>query len=113
MSDRNWQELLQDWLHEGIVEVTFKKVSGEDRWMRCTLSPLVLSMVLDDDEKDEDDSTKKKRTPNPNICVVWDIERDGWRSFRYDTIIKVVYNHEEITGQCVITNNLTLVPINS
>lgn len=110
MKERLWQEILKDWLHEGIVEVTFRKISGEERWMRCSLAPTVLQMVLDDSE---DGASKKTRAQSPEVCVVWDIETEGWRSFRYDTVINAVYNHEEITGSCVITNQLKLVPIHN
>jgi hypothetical protein len=29
----------------------------------------------------------QKKTPNPEVLAVWDLENKGWRSFRYDSVI--------------------------
>jgi hypothetical protein len=29
----------------------------------------------------------QKKTPNPDVLAVWDVEASGWRSFRWDSII--------------------------
>jgi hypothetical protein len=34
----------------------------------------------------EDDSKEQKR--NPDVLAVWDLEKEGWRSFRYDSLIE-------------------------
>ena len=32
---------------------------------------------------------KPKRKQNPDVCSVWDFEKDAWRSFKYDSIISI------------------------
>jgi hypothetical protein len=49
--------------------------------MLCTLNPDLLPAQTDIEE------TVQKKTPNPDVLAVWDIENAGWRSFRYDSII--------------------------
>jgi hypothetical protein len=65
-------------LREGVAQITFTKVDGTERLMKCTLSEKVVPKATE-----EKTSTK---TPNPNIISVWDVEKEGWRSFRWDSI---------------------------
>ena len=68
-------------LVEGICTVVFQKVSGEERTMRCTLDPKVLPQPVASDEE-----INRNRTPNDAVQVVWDVESNGWRSFRIDSV---------------------------
>ncbi len=77
----NKQELL-NLLHTENVVVTFKKVNGEFREMTCTLRSESIPVV-------ESDKPKQKHTPNPEVCPVYDTKAQGWRSFRFDSIINV------------------------
>lgn len=65
-------------LQKGVAQITFIKVDGTERLMKCTLSEKVIPKATE-----EKTSTK---TPNPNIISVWDVEKEGWRSFRWDSI---------------------------
>jgi hypothetical protein len=49
--------------------------------MLCTLNPDLLPAQTDTEEG------VQKKTPNPDVLAVWDLENAGWRSFRYDSII--------------------------
>jgi hypothetical protein len=77
----------KDWLlsllKENTVTVTFDKTDGTERVMKCTLQ--------DDSIKPNPSGLKARpgRKHNPDVCSVWDIESDGWRSFRFDSIKKV------------------------
>lgn len=67
-------------LHAGVAEVTFTKVDGSERIMKCTLkSDLIPS-----------ESTPKGtgKTHSPETLSVFDVESNGWRSFRWNAIKK-------------------------
>ena len=62
------------------VEVTFTKVNGENRVMDCTLHESILpkiELVLEHSKKAQNDS----------IISVWDINQNGWRSFRIANLV--------------------------
>ena len=80
------QELLE-LLSDEIVDVTFDKLSGDERTMKCTLIPSMLPPAQRDDKL----SQTKIRNLEDKVFVVWaiDIEPNAWRSFRYDRVKKV------------------------
>jgi hypothetical protein len=71
-------ELKND-LTRKVVNVTFKKMDGELRTMRCTRQ---LSMVPAEHQP------KIKRRASPDVAVVFDLEKNDWRSFHYDSVRK-------------------------
>lgn len=81
-TNNSWQnDFLKQLLREGVVSVVFTKKDGSERVMICTLNPELLPAQTDIEE------AVQKKTPNPDILAVWDLEAQGWRSFRYDSII--------------------------
>lgn len=80
MFDRD--TILKD-LRKYVIEVTFTKVNGENRVMRCTLRPELLPTRYV--EKDLDEETKFHKE-NPEVISAWDIQKGGWRSFRIDSV---------------------------
>lgn len=84
------QELL-DLLGKEIVDVTFDKLSGDERTMKCTLIPSMLPTA----ERDDKLSQTKIRNLEDKVFVVWaiDIEPSAWRSFRYDRVKRVEVDH--------------------
>jgi hypothetical protein len=68
-------------LHAGAVQVTFTKKDGTERVMECTLQD---DMIPQPELPLEEN--KKERKENPDVQAVWDIENQGWRSFRWDSI---------------------------
>lgn len=64
-------------LKNNICEVVFTKKNGDERTMTCTLHPDVLPIT---------EGVREYREPNPDTISVWDIEADGWRAFRLDSI---------------------------
>lgn len=80
--EASWRnDFLKSNLFTSIVNVTFIKKDGTQRLLRCTLKPDLLPQQTDIEE------AVQKKTPNPDVLAVWDLENDGWRSFRYDSII--------------------------
>lgn len=73
---------LVEQLSNSVVTVTFEKVDGSMRTMRCTLIPSYLP--------EEYRNTKPMLTETTPLTVsVWDVEQSGWRSFRLDSVRSV------------------------
>jgi hypothetical protein len=66
-------------LQEGVVNITFTKVDGRERNMKCTLSSKIVPAA-------PEKKTERTRPENQNVLSVWDTENNGWRSFRWDSI---------------------------
>lgn len=81
-------DFLKRALYERVLEVTFTKKDGTERVMKCTLRPDLLPPQTDLEEQVE------KRQPNPDVIAVWDLEVQGWRSFRFDSILMFTYVEE-------------------
>lgn len=82
VEDRHeFEKWLRSMLHFGGVTVTFKKKDGTLRDMACTLHP--------DQIKSYDRKTDRTKSVNEEVCVVFDEDKQEWRSFRYDSIVKV------------------------
>ena len=79
---RKWLTKL---LAEYVVEVTFTKKDGTERVMNCTLIEDYLP-----------ETTGSGRAANSDALAVFDVDVDGWRSFRWDSIkaIKVLVESE-------------------
>jgi hypothetical protein len=75
------QEIIEK-LVNGVVMVTFTKVDGSLRVMRCTLCPDYLPARQGLTEV-------KPRAASPNALSVWDIEANDWRAFNLTTITGV------------------------
>lgn len=75
---------LKETLRNGVHTVTFEKADGTIREMRCTLNDQYLPQLLT-----EQNEASKVRNENPNVLAVWDVDNNGWRSFRVDSIKSV------------------------
>ena len=80
-------EVFKPWLNsiltDEIVQVTFEKSDGTDRIMKCTLKE---ELVTPYEKK-----TNRTRKQNEDVCVVFDTDKQEWRSFRYDTVKSVSF----------------------
>lgn len=74
------EEEMVTMLKSGIVIVTFKKLDGDERRMTCTKD---LNLVP---EENRPKTNKEGKVGNINV---WDINAQGWRSFKYDRVVKV------------------------
>ena len=77
---------LLELLSTDLVAVTFDKLNGDERTMTCTLQ----ETYLPEANKDDKLSQTKIRNLEEKALVVWDTTANGWRSFRYDRVKKVV-----------------------
>ena len=73
---------MQEMLRVGVRTVTFTKTNGDQRIMRCTLHHSYLPEQTDIEEQ-------IARDTRSDTVAVWDIEKDGWRSFRIDAVTAV------------------------
>lgn len=82
MYDRD--TLLRD-LRSNVIEVHFTKTDGSNRVMKCTLQtkylPESFTKSLEEQAQEKDFHQR-----NPEVLAVWDIENNGWRSFRIDSV---------------------------
>jgi hypothetical protein len=77
----NRDTILKD-LREYVIEITFTKVNGEQRNMRCTLRPDLLPPNYVNEITEEQTFHRS----NPDTIAAWDIQKGGWRSFRVDSV---------------------------
>ena len=79
---------IKEKLRENILSVKFVKKDGTERKMRCTLRGDMIPVLQESTEVDiEDIDAAQKRTRSAENLAVWDLEKNAWRSFRYDSII--------------------------
>lgn len=78
---------LKEQLKNGVVTVVFEKTDGSERTMRCTLSDNYVPQVL---SEYDGQVPKNTRQINDSVQPVWDIDAQGWRSFRIDSVKQVL-----------------------
>tara|TARA_A100001035_G_scaffold197137_1_gene157996 strand:- start:1508 stop:1804 length:297 start_codon:yes stop_codon:yes gene_type:complete len=74
------QEDLNKQLRESILVVTFNKLNGDERVMTCTKDFKIIP---------ESHRPKTDKEPPEGSVTVWDINAEGWRSFKYNRVTKV------------------------
>jgi hypothetical protein len=77
------KDTLKEALKKGLVEVTFTKLNGDTRVMTCTLNEDIVPPATKEDPLTQ----KKVRAVNEEVQVVYDVEKSGWRSFRWDSFV--------------------------
>ena len=75
----DWRNNVLQLLKTGNAKFHFQKVDGSLRDMFCTLQPSALP---------EDFNTELTNQSKPGILTVWDIEKNAWRSLKFDTVIQ-------------------------
>lgn len=72
-------------LRDSIVTVTFTKVDGTDRVMKCTL----MSEYMPNTGSSASNQVLLQESGNDNNISVWDVEANAWRSFRINSVKSV------------------------
>ena len=75
------REWLISLLEQSPVEVVFTKKDGTERTMKCTLM-----------EKFLPETEGSDRPRNDETLAVYDLEKEGWRSFRWDSVKQVNFS---------------------
>ena len=91
---KEWSEderkIFRDWvkshLKYGPVTIYFIKKDGSERKMNCTLKSELA--------KDYEKKTDKVKAVNEETCPVFDLDKQEWRSFRFDSVTKVEFTIE-------------------
>jgi hypothetical protein len=95
------RELMRTWLHQLLVSqmvtLDFTKADGTARTMRCTLQPnqLPVAPIVEG---------KKTAPADPHSLRVFDVEKQAWRSFRFDRLQSIKFD----LGDIDISNNIDI-----
>lgn len=81
---KDGREWLQSHLKFGPVTVTFRKKDGSERTMKCTLNEDMVGVY----EK----KTDRVKQQSDETCPVFDLDKNEWRSFRYDSVLVVTFD---------------------
>lgn len=74
---------LNELLRNNVATVTFTKVDGSERVMKCTLLKEYIPNAVTKGQ-----NVVSEETTNLNMSV-WDVEAAGWRSFRINSVKSV------------------------
>ena len=75
-------EALRELLKTDLVTVVFTKNDGTKREMHCTMLPQYLPVM-------NEPNLNIKYGPSPTIVIVWDLEQNAWRSFKFDSLLSI------------------------
>lgn len=80
-------QALRDHTNNG-VNVEFTKIDGSIRKMLCTLSThLIPVSALPKEKVIDPDAPIKEIDHEPTACRVFDLDKQAWRSFRWDSVL--------------------------
>ena len=102
-ADDQVKEQIRSWvrglLTNSEISVTFTKADGTDREMLCTLvhsripvsvtKPVVLTTSTAPVDGIVRESKRPRKEPDPHSIRVFDVEKQEWRSFRFERLKKV------------------------
>ena len=83
-STKKEKDWLRTLLHEREVGITFIKKDGSERLMWCTLSESKIPS--------EFAPKGSEKAKSDEVLPVFDIENNGWRSFRWDSITNIEFS---------------------
>ena len=81
-ADEMAKQWLKSVLNNNICTITFTKKNGDQRVMRCTLDEQHFPPV-----QKEAAEVGEVRQRSTEALSVFDVEAQGWRSFRWDSVI--------------------------
>lgn len=79
------KETIAGMLRDSVVTVTFTKVDGTERVMKCTL----MSEYVPTTGNSASNQVLLQESGNDSNISVWDVESNGWRSFRISSVKSV------------------------
>jgi|LakMenE01Jun11ns_1017448.scaffolds.fasta_scaffold9890242_1 hypothetical protein len=82
-----FKECVKYCLENGTVNISFLKLDGTSREMKCTLDTSLIPQI----EKSVD-TPKKERIINENVLPVYDLDNSAWRSFSWDRLTSLTIN---------------------
>ena len=95
-ADDTQKTVIRDWvrslLQKDTIVVSFVKADGTQREMKCTLNWEKIPQDKHPGQPSVDGIVKESRQrkePDPHSLRVFDVEKQEWRSFRFDRLQKV------------------------
>jgi len=100
-ADDRGKEQIREWVRgllvNGEITITFVKADGTDREMLCTVDPTRIppkvAVTLTHSTAPVDgivrENKRPKKEPDPHSLRVYDLEKQEWRSFRFDRLKRV------------------------
>lgn len=80
--ENHFKDPVETALNEGLIlKVVFTKTDGTERTMLCTKNPQLISEKVSFEENKTDKEHKET-----SVVRVFDLEKNDWRSFRYDSV---------------------------
>lgn len=79
------RDRIKDMLREGSSVVIFTKKDGSQRVMRCTLK----EDLIPTEHRPKTDSATSTRKVNESTLAVFDLDKEGWRSFSIESVLSV------------------------
>jgi hypothetical protein len=80
-------DMLSDYLSRDVMVVSFTKKDGTERVMRCTQNMDLIPVEFHPTPKLP---TDLQEDSDPQLFKVFDLDKKGWRSFRYTTIKSLI-----------------------
>ena len=87
-----FRQFMKGILQDGPVLVEFIKADGSVRAMNCTLSEEHGAKYI---MKENTVPVEKAHLPpkvNNDVCKIWDIDQNAWRSFRWDRLKRIEFS---------------------
>jgi len=70
-------------LRSGVLSIEFRKADGSSRTMNATLNPQLVP------PKQFANESIERLSQSQDLVVVWDLDINGWRSFKISTLTRV------------------------
>lgn len=74
-------------LSSKVIVVEFQKLDGSTRVMKCTTNPNCIKSFYEKNNIFYEETPKSNRKKPEFAIPVYDIEKEDWRSFRWDKVI--------------------------
>lgn len=96
IGDKMTKVELTELLYNNVANITFTKLNGDVRVLKGTLKSEFLPKkeIIEEIAIESIVEKQERKATNENVVVVYDIEKDGYRSFRVDsvTLVEIVEN---------------------
>ena len=80
---------IKTYLQNNICIAVFEKADGTTREMTCTLIDQFLPQLFTKSDIPVENPKIKNKQSRSESIVVWDLDEQDWRSFRYDRLSKL------------------------
>jgi hypothetical protein len=96
-ADDENREIFRQWVRQVLlsqeITIEFVKSDGSMRTMRCTLAPDLIKIAANKTQSiDGLSRTGHRPGQDPGTQVIWDLDQEQWRSFRYDRLRKISFS---------------------